>query len=89
MTEVRHAIKTVRTFAYLTVILIVVTGISFFCCHSIQAKNNEVPGSQQAGPVKIGVCMPMAGSIGRSCQGTVRRYQDGPRYGKRQGGHPS
>jgi branched-chain amino acid transport system substrate-binding protein len=62
MTEVRHAMKTTRTFAYLTLILIVVTGISFSCSRSILAKNNEVPGSQQAGPIKIGVCMPMAGS---------------------------
>ncbi len=63
MTAVRHAMKTMRTFAYFTFILIVVTWISFSCCRSIQAKNNEVPGSQQAAPVKIGVCMPVAGPL--------------------------
>ena len=63
MTEVRHAMKTMRTFAYLTLIIIVVTGISFSCSRTIQAKNNEVPGSQSAGAVKIGVCMPMAGPL--------------------------
>jgi len=63
MTEVRHAMKTMRTFAYLTLIIIVVTGISFSCSRTIQAKNNEVPGSQSAGAVKIGVCMPLAGPL--------------------------
>jgi len=63
MTGVRHARKTIRTFAYLTLIIIVVTGISFSCSRTIQAKNNEAPASQSAGAVKIGVCMPMAGPL--------------------------
>jgi branched-chain amino acid transport system substrate-binding protein len=63
MTEVCHAIKTTRTFAYLLLIIIIVTGISFSCSRNIQAKNNEVPGSQPAAAVKIGVCMPMAGPL--------------------------
>jgi ABC-type branched-subunit amino acid transport system substrate-binding protein len=54
--------KTTRTFAYLTLIIIV-TGISFSCSRTIQAENNEVPGPQPGGAVKIGVCMPMAGPL--------------------------
>ena len=49
MTEVRYAMKTTRTFAYLILIIIVVTGISFTCSRNIQAKNNEVPAPQPAG----------------------------------------
>ena len=63
MTEVRLAMKTTRTFAYLTLIIIIVTGISFSCSRNIQAKNNEIPAPQQAAVVKIGVCMPMAGPL--------------------------
>lgn len=62
MTEVRYAMKTTRTFAYLILIIIVVTGISFTCSRNIQAKNNEVPAPQPA-VFKIGVCMPMAGPL--------------------------
>jgi ABC-type branched-subunit amino acid transport system substrate-binding protein len=62
MTEDRHALKTTRTFAYLTLIIIV-SGILFSCSRSIQAKNNEIPDTQPAAVVKIGVCMPMAGPL--------------------------
>lgn len=62
MTEVRYAMKTTRTFAYLILIIIVVTGISFTCSRNIQAKNNEVPAPQPA-VFKIGICMPMAGPL--------------------------
>jgi ABC-type branched-subunit amino acid transport system substrate-binding protein len=63
MTEVCRAMKTTRTFAYLTLIIIIVTGISFSCSSTIQGKNNEASASQSGGTVKIGVCMPMAGPL--------------------------
>ena len=63
MTGVRHTMKTMRAFAYLIIIIIIVAGLSYLCSRNIQAKNNEVPGAPSGEAVKIGVCMPMSGPL--------------------------
>ncbi len=62
MTEGTFAASTARAYALLVLVVILCAGIFLSCRHNLQAKNNEAS-DPRSGPVKIGVCMSVAGPL--------------------------